>query len=227
MFYLFAEDERTILLKASHWFMSSLTLYSFLSQLIFTARPLNFTYRLPTIRMLGHIRRNSNWCIVDNFMHRRICKKKFIQNATTIWNNSLSMISSRTTSGKLAEDSSISCRHSFCYLGWPCNCLGCMQNFVLYRSMTDSRRAVGQKLGVWAEKPCKIHDFHSNPCTHSLENLCWPSKLHRSTQNFMLYPLMADSRGVVGQKLGVSAEKPYKIHDFHSNPCRHSLENLG
>ena len=101
-----------------------------------------------------------------------------------------------------------------------------MQNFMLYRLATDSRGLVGQKLGVWAEKPYKIHDFHCNPCRHSLENLGWPPKLYHSTQNFMLYRLMTDSRGLVGQKLGVWVEKPYKMHDFHSNPCRHSLDNL-
>ena len=39
--------------------------------------------------------------IVDYFMHRRICKKvheKILQNARTIWNNGLPVISSRTLS---------------------------------------------------------------------------------------------------------------------------------
>ena len=46
-------------------------------------------------------------------------------------------------------------------------------------------------------------------------------------QSFMLDRLVTDSRKVVDQKLGVSAEKPCEIQHFHSNPCRHSLEHLG
>ena len=34
-------------------------------------------------------------------------------------------------------------------------------------------------------------------------------------------------KGGCGTKIGGGAEKPYKIHDFHSNPCRDSLDNLG
>ena len=90
---------------------------------------------------------------------------------------------------------------------------------MLYRLMIDSS-------GLWVEKPYKIHEFHSNPCTHSLENLGWPSILYQSTDNFMLHGLVTDSGGVVGQKLGVCPEKSYKIHDFYSNRCRHLLENL-
>ena len=104
------------------------------------------------------------------------------------------------TSVKLAADSSISCRHSFCYLGWPCNYLHWMQNFVLYRLVTDSKGVVDQKFGVSAKKPCKIPYCHRNLCRHSLENVSRPSKLYRSTQNFMLDRLVTDSRGVVGQK---------------------------
>ena len=70
----------------------------------------------------------------------------------------------------------------------------------------------GPKIWVWAEKPYKIHDFHSNLCRHSLENLGCPSKLYRSMQNCMFYLLVTDLMAVVGQKLGVWAEKPYKIH---------------
>ena len=34
-----------------------------------------------------------------------------------------------------------------------------MHNFMLYRLVTDSWEVVGQKLGVWAEKPYKIPFF--------------------------------------------------------------------
>ena len=73
---------------------------------------------------------------------------------------------------------------------------------MLYRLVTDSRGLVGQKLGVSAEKPCKIQHFHRDPFRHSLENLGWPSKLYRSMQHFMHYRLVTDSRVVVDQKLG-------------------------
>ena len=96
-------------------------------------------------------------------------------------------------SKKLAADSST---HLLCYLGWPCNCLVWMQNIMLYRLVTHSKGVVNQKLGVSAGKPYKIHDFDGNPCRHSLENLSWPSKLHRSTQNFLLYRLITDSKGL-------------------------------
>ena len=43
----------------------------------------------------------------------------------------------------------------------------------------------------------------------------------------MLYRLVTDSRGVVGQELRVGPGKLYEIHGFHSNPCRHLLQNLG
>ena len=106
----------------------------------------------------------------------------------------------RLTSIKLSADSSISCRHPFCSLGWPFNCLALMHNFVLYRLVADSTGGCRPKIGLWTEKPYKIHDFHSNPCRHSLENVGWPTKLYQSTQNFMLYRLVTDSRGGVGQK---------------------------
>ena len=77
------------------------------------------------------------------------------------------------------------------------------------------------------QKPCKIPHCHKNPSRHSLENVGWLSKIHQLTQNFMFYRLVTDSREVVDQKLGFGPEKPYKIHDFHRNPCRHSLENPG
>ena len=83
-----------------------------------------------------------------------------------------------------------------------------------------------QKLRIWTGKACKMHGFDSNLCRHSLENLGWPSKLDRSTQNFLLYRLMTDSRGVVDKNWGLALKKPYKIHDSHGNRCRDSLENL-
>ena len=43
----------------------------------------------------------------------------------------------------------------------------------------------------------------------------------------MLDRLVTDSSEFVHQKLRVWAEKPYKIHDFHRNTCRHLLENVG
>ena len=58
------------------------------------------------------------------------------------------------------------------------------------------------KLGLPAERPCKIQHFHRDPFRHSLENLGWPSKLYRSMQHFMHYRLVTDSRVVVDQKLG-------------------------
>ena len=125
---------------------------------------------------------------------------------------------------KIHDFHSNPCRHSLDNLASPSKLYRSTQNFILYRLVTDSRGLVGQKL---AEKPCKIQRFHKNPCRHSLENVGWPSKLYRSTRNFMLDRLVTDSRGVVDQKLGVCAQKPYKIHGFHSNPCRHSLENVG
>ena len=103
---------------------------------------------------------------------------------------------------KIHDFHSNPCRHSLDNLGWPSNCLDSMQNFVLYRLVTDSKGPVDQKRGVWVEKPYKIHDFHSNLCRHSLGNLASLSKLHQSTHNFMLYRFVTDTSGVVGQKLG-------------------------
>ena len=79
-------------------------------------------------------------------------------------------------------------------------------------SIGDSLKGVvNQKLMVRAEESYKIHDFHGNPCSHSLDNLGWPSELHRSTQSLMLYRLVIDSRGVVGQKYGSLRKKLAKI----------------
>ena len=174
-----------------------------------------------SIRVQSGVQIRNSTCFKDFtfacLVHSSLRTLSIVQNGYTIFE----------TSGKLAADSSISCRHSFCYLGPLSNCLGWMQNFVLYRLVTDRRGVVDQKVGVWTEKPYEIHDFHSNPCTHSHENLGLPSELHRSTPNFMLYRLVTDSKGFVDQKVGVWAEKPYEISYFRRNPCRHSFENLG
>ena len=55
------------------------------------------------------------------------------------------------------------------------------------------QRGCEPKISGLSRKTVKIHDFHSILCRHSLKNLRWPSKLYWSTQNFMLYRLVADS----------------------------------
>ena len=62
--------------------------------------------------------------------------------------------------------------------------------------------------------------------TFVLLYLSWPFHCSGCMQNLMFYRLVTDSMGakVAEQKPRVSAEKPYKIHDFDSNSSRHSLD---
>ena len=105
------------------------------------------------------------------------------------------------------------CRHSLEYLGWPSKSHLSTKNFMLYRLVTNSMGLVGKKLEAWA-KNYTIHGVYSNRCRRLRQNLGWEPKSFRSRQNFKLYRLVTDSRGLVLQKLGFRPKNHIKYMVF-------------
>ena len=96
---------------------------------------------------------------------------------------------------------------------------------MLGRLVTDSKEVVNQKCRVLAKTYVKYMIF-----IEILADI--PLRISVDLQNY------TDRREVLCSidwqqiqrdcvpKIGVWAEKPYKINNFHTNSCKHSLHNL-